>query len=342
MSHYDNWRNQYRELYAGAGLAKVASTQIELTGPDAPAFLNRLCTNKVDRLMPGAGCEAFLTDAKGHVVAWVLVFRRAESLVLRAAAGQAEKIVAHLDRYLIRDKVELNDQSPRQREFLLAGEKAEDVLCGLAALVPANEHLAHVDIDSCGIRGSVRRLALGGSRVFLISVDMAGSDVAWQSLQSAGARPCGPSAAESLRIEAGWPDSGTDITEENLPQEIGRDRLAISFDKGCYLGQETVARIESRGHVNRLLVGLQFSTSEIPPHRTELSDGEKLVGNVTSAAYSPRLGTALALGYVARRLAEAGTRLNSTQGTVAVVDLPLQDDAAHRSIAAGQPISRPT
>src|SRR5438046_8506879 len=103
-----------------------------------------------------------------------------------------------------------------------------------------------------------------------------------------------------MRIEAGYPLYGRDITDKNLPQEIDRDRLAISFTKGCYLGQETVARIDALGHVNRLLRGIKFLTSAIPERGTELQSGGKVVGHVTSSCWSPGIGAPLALGFLRR------------------------------------------
>ncbi len=322
----DNWLDEYAELRSGAGVIDAGSnTEVELVGPDAASFLNRMCTNQVDGLAPRTGCEAFLTDAKAHVLAYVLVFRCPGSLVLHTAAGQGAKLIAHLDRYLIRDKVELHDRSGSRREFLLAGERSKDVFSALGWAVPGEGHLNHVDVDWAGGKASIRRLELGGPAMFLIAVPAEAAGTAWQMLQNAGARPCGQLAGEAIRIEAGWPVYGIDVTEENLPQEVGRDRWAISYSKGCYLGQETVARIASRGHVNRMLVGLKFPTGEIPAPGAELTADGALAGRVTSATFSPRLGSALALGYVRRGNASVGARLASSLGPVEVVSLPLRN-----------------
>jgi folate-binding protein YgfZ len=125
------------------------------------------------------------------------------------------------------------------------------------------------------------------------------------------------------RIEAGTPLFGQDITEKNLPQEVARDALAISFTKGCYLGQETVARIDALGHVNQTLCGLRFAGPDSPPPGTELTIDDKVVAHVTSAAFSPRLGGPLALGYVRRGHTLPGTAFTSSRGPASVVKLPL-------------------
>jgi folate-binding protein YgfZ len=130
-------------------------------------------------------------------------------------------------------------------------------------------------------------------------------------------------AFESARIEAGMPRYGVDFNEENLPQEVGRDSEAISFTKGCYLGQETVARIDALGHVNQRLAGVRFFGSEVPAADTELTREGRIVGSVTSAAFSPKLGAPIALAMVRREANSPGTRLNSPAGECEVVALPV-------------------
>ena len=317
-----DWLDEYFELLRGAGLVEFGHVaQIELIGPDAVSLVNRLCTNRVDELAAGDGCEAFFTDPKGHVVDYSLVFRTANSLVLHSF-GPAATILAHLDRYIIRDRVDVHDRS-RWSEFLLSGKRSPKVLAQWPAMVPAERPLAHVAFDCAGITGSVRRIEFGGPAMFLVSVPSQAAEDARKHLEKAGARACNPAAAEAIRVEMGWPKAGLDISVENLPQEVGRDRWAISYTKGCYLGQETVARIESRGHVNKRLVGLRFADARIPPSGMELTREGTLVGRVTSATYSPCLGASLALGYVARRSAEVATRLDSPLGPVEVITPPL-------------------
>jgi folate-binding protein YgfZ len=131
---------------------------------------------------------------------------------------------------------------------------------------------------------------------------------------------CGQDAFEAARIEQGFPLFGQDISDKNLPQEVGRDKLAISFVKGCYLGQETVARIDALGHVNRKLARLRFSGPAVPGPGTELRAGEQVVGEVTSASWSPRLRSPVALGYVRTAHLSPGTRLTSSCGEAEVME----------------------
>ena len=140
----------------------------------------------------------------------------------------------------------------------------------------------------------------------------------------ARAKPCGHQSVEMARIEAFTPDYGRDISADNLPQEVARDARAISFVKGCYIGQETVARLDARGHVNRTLVGVRFDGATVPEPGTELT-GEtgKVMGRVTSAAFSPTFAAPLALAYLRRESNQPGTKLQSAGGAGEVVALPV-------------------
>jgi folate-binding protein YgfZ len=170
----------------------------------------------------------------------------------------------------------------------------------------------------------VRRSGLLGPDAWSVVCLRAQKDEVARALYDAGAAPCGAAAVEVVRIEAGVPLYGADITEDNLPQEVNRNDQAISFTKGCYLGQETVARIDALGHVNRTLVGLKFTRGAAPDPGCELTAGETAVGRVTSVAFSPRLGAAVALGYVRQGHNQPGARLASVCGEAEVVALPMR------------------
>jgi folate-binding protein YgfZ len=316
--HYGDWVSEYGDLKRSAGMVYLGGcAQIEITGPDRCAFLNRLCTNRVEPLQAGCCREALLADATGHVIAHVLVRACAESLVLCAAPGQAERILAHLDRYLIRDAVELHDRTAQAGQLLLSGPGAAGLLGG----PPGGE------LEIAGHRAVACPLDDGPASL-LVLLDRDGAGAVWQALARSGARPCGHQALAAYRIERGWPIYGVDISQANLAQEIGRDAQAICFHKGCYLGQETVARIDSRGHVNRRLAGLHFPPAEgrsgvVPLPGMELVHEGRAVGQVTSSAFSPDLGGPVALGYVRRPHYLAGTRLDSPAGAAIVVALPM-------------------
>jgi tRNA-modifying protein YgfZ len=314
----------YQALTVGAGLADFSHrTLVEMTGDDRSRFLHNLCTNEIRKLAAGAGCEAFLTNVQGKILAHVLVFSGPDSLVLETVPGQADKILAHLDRYLIREKVELRNRSLDWSEWLLAGSQSEPLLAGAFAGGLPGQLLSSSSGEIAGREVWLRRVDLVGPVGFLIDCRRSDFAEVGEALCSAGARPVSAAAVEMARIEAGWPQFAADITEKNLPQEIARDDRAISFTKGCYLGQETVARIDALGHVNRTLVGVRFAGAQVPILGLEMFAGENAVGEVTSACYSPRLAAPLALAYVRRGSNQPAARLESAAGAGEVVGLPV-------------------
>lgn len=318
------WIAQYQALTGAAAVVDFAErTQVELTGADRARFLNNLCTNDIRQLAMGAGREAFLTSVQGKTLAHVFVFACPDSLLIDTVGGQGEAIVAHLDHYLVSEKVTLADRSAQWAEMLVAGPKAQAVLSPFADDVVPNELLSHAGAKIAGKACWLRRVEMTPGGGYLVSMRREDAPAIHAALVEAGALDCGDEAFEAARIEHGFPSFGRDITDKNLPQEVARDTSAISFVKGCYLGQETVARIDALGHVNKMLAGLRFAGSAVPARGTELSAGEQIVGQVTSATFSPRLGVPLALGYVRSASHAPGTRLASSAGEAEVVALPV-------------------
>jgi hypothetical protein len=206
---------------------------------------------------------------------------------------------------------------------LLAGAGAEPLLKQLCDAGLPSTVLSHAAIDLAGKQVWLRRVDMTTSPGCLISARREYVPAIRAALVAAGAVECPAAALEAARIERGFPLFGQDISDKNLPQEVGRDASAISFVKGCYLGQETVARIDALGHVNKLLVGLRFAGEAVPQAGTELRSQNQAVGQVTSASYSPRCESPLALGYVRRGSHAVGTRLASAVGEAEVIELPL-------------------
>jgi folate-binding protein YgfZ len=315
---------QYAAIRENVGFLRLGHrTQIELTGPDRAAVLNNLCTNDVMDLRPTTGCEAFVTSARGKVLGHVLIFAEEDALVVETVAGQADRLLPHFEKYIIREDVELQDRSAQWAEILLAGPRAAELWRTIGAGTAPDLICRHVTVEMADGPVAVRRVPMTSGPTWLISADADVITSLADRLRHSGAADCQAEACEQVRIESGWPVYGSDITDRNLPQEIDRDSQAISFDKGCYLGQEPVARIDALGHVNRKLTGLRFSTADIPAVGTECFHGAKIAGRVTSAAYSPRLSAALAMGYVRREHVAVGSRLESATGPVEVVALPV-------------------
>jgi folate-binding protein YgfZ len=329
----------YDALTTGAGLVDFGDrTLVELTGDDRTRFLHNLCTNDILKLPVQAGCEAFLTNVQAKILAHVLVFAGQESLVLETVAAQGSPIVKHLDRYLVRERVTLADRTSDWAEWFLAGPGSPQVLERLCGHVVPPRAWTSARAEIAGQAVCLRRVDIVGPIGFLIVGPRAAAAAVGDALVAAGGTPVGPAAFEAARIEAGFPLYGRDITERNLPQEVARDDRTISFRKGCYLGQETVARIDALGHVNQMLVGLRLAGQDHVPPGLELFAEAAKVGQVTSAAFSPRQQCCVALAYVRRGRHAPGTRLDCSQGTAEVTSL----SAANRPTVSSLPSSGST
>lgn len=248
---------------------------LEAAGPDAGKFLQAFCTNDVLKLAAGESCEAMFTDVKAHVLAYTWVGCVADDRYLALLTSpRAESLLAHLDRYLIREKVELSILPT-----------SNWTLCATAVSQPA------------------------------VPLAAFGSLVASHAGKAPGGQRLDTEAFEQLRIRLGVPLDGIDVDERNLPQEVDRNEQAISFTKGCYLGQEPVARIDALGRVNWQLRGLLIEGAA-PKAGDELTAEDKVVGRVTSAVATER--GSIAMAYVHRKKSEPGTQL-TLNGSLAVV-----------------------
>ncbi len=247
-----DWLDGYRALVTQAALVELGSrTQIEISGADRATWLHNLTTNEVRKLAVGAGCETFLTNVQGKTVSHAFLFAGADSIILDTVGGQAETILKHFDHYLITERVTLEDRSDDWGELFLGGPESAALLAAATGVSPPAELLGHAPATLAGKRVWLRRVELTGPEGFEISAEAADLPAVREAIFAAGARPCVTAAFAAARIEWGFPLYGQDISDKNLPQEVARDARAISFVKGCYLGQETVARIDALGHVNR-------------------------------------------------------------------------------------------
>jgi folate-binding protein YgfZ len=249
--------------------------------------------------------------------------------------GQAPGLVEHFARYIIREDVQVCDTTSERSYVLLAGDvPARSVVMAMAPTAAEGQAWLRRPLLNTAARLAdvplrwIRWEFLGP--VFCGLLEVASFDLARirQTLSDERfqATPCGEAALQTLRIEAGMPLFGVDFGEENFPQEVGRDREAISFTKGCYLGQETVARIDALGHVNKRLAGVHFFGSQAPVPGMELLQEGKKVGRVTSAAVARRLHGSIALAMVHREATSPGTRMESSVGCCEVVALPIKAD----------------
>ncbi|MBP87637.1 MAG: folate-binding protein [Planctomycetaceae bacterium] len=309
-------------LRDGAGYCDFSSrTQIEILGADRAKVLHGLCTNDINRLNSGEGCEAFLTNIQGRTIGFVYVFCLDKSLVLETVPGHSDHLIASIDRYVIREDVALSDRSAEWGELLLSGEQSASLLGSLADFELPSESLGTCQGLVAGIETEVRRVSYCAPTAFFLRCQANEAQQLAEALESADAAACSPEAVDIGRIEMGTPLFGQDITDENLPQEVNRDSQAISFTKGCYLGQETVARIDALGHVNRKLVQLRFAGEQVPAPGSPIELDGKRLATITSSCISERLGRPLALAYVRRGQERPGNVLASEYGDATVVQL---------------------
>ena len=299
--------------------------RIRLTGSDRMRWLNGMVTNNIRDLAVNHGVYCFLLNAQGHIQADLYAYNLGEYLLIDTAGELREKVLAHFDKFIIMDDVEVADATSATAAIGVVGPRAKAVLsaAGIEApdLAPLELCTPKCDCD-CGclactvVRGDE---ALGESYEMWLAPDQ--MKAAWDALVLAGAVPVGAEAVEMWRIGRGVPRYGVDIRERDLPQETGQMR-ALSFTKGCYLGQEIVERIRSRGAVHREF-GAFAVEGTLPVVGTKIVANEKEVGEVTSSAELPLAGgnRAVALGYLRREA--AGNDLRAGVATLRPVASPI-------------------
>lgn len=300
-----------RSLRAGAGLFAAPGTgTLEAAGPDAAGFLQNQLPADVLALAPEAGVRTAYLDAKGRLTHDLLLLRLPDSFLILADADRLASLREKLERYHIRERVEFTDRTGDTSLLELHGPAVPAVLAGVGERGVETAPFHHRAMHLAG--APVRFVAdpwtgnVGGHLLLAPSDE----DRVRQALREAG-RAEGlvelpPAAAEVLRIEGGRPRFGVDVDERTLLLELDEPGM-VSFEKGCYLGQETVARIHSRGHVNRLWRGLVVEGERVPPPRTRIHLGDSPVGETRSAVHSPSLGRPVALAMVRREAAHPGT-----------------------------------
>ncbi len=295
----------YRQILEQAALFDLsAHGLLSCAGKDAAQFLHNLCTNEVVKVPVCRASEAFLTTAQAKVVdhVWILNVSGSEpTFYVDVGENEGPRIYKHLDRFLISEQLELHDLTAQCAHFHLAGPQA----CRLLGDAAGRDVSSLQDLEATEvIRGDHRLRAWRRNRLGVIGFDLlCGIEESEEWLRAFGGLPIlstTSSAFDCLRIEAGLPRFGVDITESNLPQEAGRVEQTISYTKGCYIGQETVARVRSFGHVNRTLCGLLLTEKKLADPGTKLFHENEEVGVITSCTISPRLDRAIALAYIRR------------------------------------------
>lgn len=298
----------YIALTQQAGLVRLENrTLVALLSSDRRQLLHNFCSADINSLPDGSTTEAFVLNGKGKILAHVLVMACDDELLLSGTPGQAETLMQHLDQYIIREDVRLENRSPGQSAIFVRGEQAHERLAPLVERLPEKNQVSVAHIDQWLVHFT--QVEIAGWGFLILANDSVIDGVAGQLVES-GIVQCGLDTLHRVRIEEATPWYGIDLDDRNLPQELQRDNKAISFTKGCYLGQETVARIDAIGRVNQLLVRIEISQAEDVAPGDELTVDGKIVGRITSACPTGERQW-IGLGYVKRAFAKPGTELDS-------------------------------
>lgn len=330
-AHFGDPDQEYEAAHHGVGLAHRSwRALVRVGGSDRHKFLQGLLTNDVTDLAPGEGRPALFLDTKGHVRGVLDLWAEEDAIVVGCDVGFVESVLPDLAKYVLAADVSLEDRHGLDTVIGVHGAGSADSLARVGIDMPDDSPRAHVAARIAGTEVRLARTPDMGTVGVEVHVPTEAVNDVWAALEEA-ARDFAPicvgwNVAEILRVEAGVAGFGREISGDEFPQEVRLDE-AVDYDKGCYLGQETVARIHYRGQVNRLLSGLR---AEAPlTSGAKLISSDKEVGRVTSAVVSPRFGP-IALGYVRREESEGGATLEvradgADLGTAQVVALPFDD-----------------
>jgi folate-binding protein YgfZ len=311
-------RRELTALVAGCGTYRPDRTLLSLTGRDRTRWLNGMVSNNIRDLAVGHGVYAFVLTPQGHIQADVYAFNRGESLLVETDRAQAETLLRIFRKYIIMDKVEIEDLSEKVTAFGIMGPKSADVLAMLNVKDLGNLQATDVKWD-----GATLTLVRGDNpsfRNYELWVPAEHADSIWNALLQAGAVEVHEQTLEMFRILCGIPKVGQDTREKTLPQETGQER-ALNFNKGCYVGQEIVERIRARGAVHRAFVGFVVEGAA-PAAGTKIQSEGKEVGEITSISAEALKGKRLALGYVRREFLATDKALTAGEAEVKAATLP--------------------
>ncbi|MBI5774035.1 MAG: aminomethyl transferase family protein [Verrucomicrobia bacterium] len=318
VAHYGDVPAEHAALRTAAGVVDLSARgRLCLLGVDRQKFLNGQVTNNVKDLRPGQGCYAALVSAKGKMHSDLNISRLADELLLDFEPGYTDAVTQRLEKFIIADDVQIVDAAPHYGLLSVQGPRAAEAVgqLGLGIHLPEKSH------DSATLKDAtlgeiylmnLPRLGSAGFDLFVPTASLgAVADKLVAAVKQIGGRACGWDALEIARVEAGLPRFGADMDETTLPPEAGLEARAISYTKGCYIGQEVIARIRTYGQVAKSLQSLRLADNlaALPVKGDKLFRDGKEIGFITSAVFSPALKANLALGYVRRECNAVGTEL---------------------------------
>lgn len=323
----ESTRAEFAALLSGCAIYDLSGrAKLAITGGDRVRWLNGMISNNVRDLPANQGVYSFVLNAQGRIQADLYAFQRGESLLVETESQQREKVLQLFDRYIIADDVEIADLTDKLSSIGLTGSQAREVLerAGIVVAELTVAELTGLQFVEAKWRETpitvVRSEEVLGDS-WQVWIEHEYRSQLWQELERQGGLPVSVHALNAFRISRGIPQFGVDIRDRDLPQETGQNR-ALSFTKGCYLGQEIVERIRSRGAVHRQFAAFDVS-GPLPEAGTKIVAGEKAVGEVTSGALLPFADgdRSVALGYLRREA--AGKELVAGAAKLTVASLPI-------------------
>ncbi len=365
-SHYGDAVAEHLAVRGSAGIIDMTHRgKIRVSGKDSTRFLHNILSQDINKLTPGTGGHAVLLNTRGHMLAYMRLYSDDDSFLIDTEPGEAEKIIQILNRYLFREDAKIEDLTMQYGLLTVQGPRSRETISRISGIeIKDMDECGHINISINSINCKVARTTYTGEEGYNIYAPWDNLQYIWESIivrnpfvrhpehgsvshrddiktmTSGEIIPFGHDAFNSLRIEAGIPLYSIDMDENTIPVEAGLDD-AISYTKGCYVGQETIARIKFKGHVNRTLTGFIISPGResgsvsgnmIIPKKGDIicaaiDDARQEAGFITSACFSPTLNRVTALGYLKIQYAGRGNKvtINSEDGEVSaeVAKLPL-------------------
>lgn len=316
VEHYGDPIAEHAELRQSAGWLDLSFRgRVCLTGADRVQFLNGQVSNQVKMLKPGQGCYATLLTPKGKIESDLNIYILENEVLLDFEPGLTDTVSRRLEKYIIADDVQVVDVAPLYGLLSVQGPKAAVVLESLHMPIPASPMSStKMETTQWGevYVTNLSRCGTGGFDLFVPATAMAAfAQELAAAVDKVGGCPCGWQALELARIEAGIPRFGADMDTTTLPPEANLQDRAINYKKGCYVGQEIIARLRTHGRVAKSLAGVRLagSSTTLPSKGDKIFHNAKEVGYITSAVFSPALKAPIALGYIRREANQIGTEL---------------------------------
>ena len=303
--------------HRAAFLDRSQRGRIVVSGTERASYLQGLLTNDILSVKAGQGCYTAYLTAQGRMIADLYVYELGDVLLLMMSGAVKDGVMAKLDQFIFSEDVQLGDVTATFAQIAIVGPDAAAVVAAIVTTVSIDalrempEH-GNARGEWRGGAAIVTRVTDTGEPGFDLYVEHAQADAVKSTLTAAGVAELDEPTAEAVRIESGVPLFGRDMDEETIPLEAGIESRAISFTKGCYVGQEVIIRVMHRGHgrVARKLVKLTIDGDRVPESGTAIRSGDREIGNVTSSTWSPALQRPIAFGYVHRDFLEPGTKLS--------------------------------